>query len=367
MPSCKKSKEVVFIMNNDILNSIQGQIGYTFKNSDLLQQAFVRRSYSKENGGEDNEVLEFIGDKALDFIVVKFLVEKYGSYAEEYDDYNPYEDCNEFISDFREGKLTEIKKKLVCREMLSSRISIFGFQHELIMGKSDIEQQISDQASVKEDLFEAIIGAVALDSKWDPIALTNVVDLMLEPDFYLENGFEESVNYVELLQRWYQKKYKRIPVYTYFQWNRACYTVFENQNYPSDYKCELGLYPLEQGFCGYGDTKSKARMAVAEQAYRYLEENGLLLTLIDEIGEPDLDRAINQLQELYQKGYIGEPWYDFTETYDEDGNPLWHCECHVEGREIYFEDEYKSKKYGKKAVAYDMLCDVIGWGEDDET
>ena len=62
-------------MNNKTLEMIQGQIGYRFKNPDLLQQAFVRRSYSKENGGENNEVLEFIGDKVLDFIIVKKLAE----------------------------------------------------------------------------------------------------------------------------------------------------------------------------------------------------------------------------------------------------------------------------------------------------
>ena len=348
-------------MNNETLKFIQEQIGYTFKNSDLLQQAFVRRSYSKENGGEDNEVLEFIGDKALDLIVVKLLTEKYGAFSEDYDDYDPREDCNEFVSDFREGKLTEIKKKLVCREMLSSRIRMYGFQYELIMGKSDIEQQIFEQESVQEDLFEAIIGAVALDSKWDLDALTNVVDLMLDPNFYLENGFDEQINYVELLQQWYQKKHHNIPVYCYRSTGGFPYAGKYGK-----YVCELGLYPLENGFWDVAETKSEARMAVAEQAYRYLEENGLLMTWIDEIGEPSIDRAINQLQELYQKGYIGEPWYDFTETYDEDGNPLWHCECHVEGSEIYFEDEYTSKKYGKKAVAYDMLCDILGWEENDE-
>ena len=52
---------------------VQGQIGYDFENLDLLQQAFTRRSYTAENGGENNEVLEFIGDKALDFMVVKLL------------------------------------------------------------------------------------------------------------------------------------------------------------------------------------------------------------------------------------------------------------------------------------------------------
>ena len=48
---------------------VERQIGYKFVNRDLLVQAFVRKSYSMENGGENNEVLEFIGDKALDLSV----------------------------------------------------------------------------------------------------------------------------------------------------------------------------------------------------------------------------------------------------------------------------------------------------------
>ena len=347
-------------MNNETLKFIQEQIGYTFKNPDLLQQAFVRRSYSKENGGEDNEVLEFIGDKVLDLIVVKMLAEKYGSYAADYDDYDSHEDCNEFVSVFGEGKLTEIKKKLVCRKTLSSRIRMFGFQYELIMGKSDIEQQLLEQDSVQEDLFEAIVGAVALDSKWDLNALTSVVDLMLEPNFYLGNGFDEQINYVALLQQWYQKKYHRIPVYIYHDTLGYRYSGKYGK-----YVCELAID--SKGFWDVKDTKSEARMAVAEKAYRYLEENNLLFTWVDEIGEPSIDRAINQLQELYQKGYIGEPWYDFSEMHDEDGNPIWHCECHVDGREVYFEGEHTSKKNGKKAVAYDMLCDILGWEENYET
>ena len=58
-------------MNEKELKRIEDIIGYNFNNLDLLQQAFVRRSYSEENGGENNEVLEFIGDKALDIVIVK--------------------------------------------------------------------------------------------------------------------------------------------------------------------------------------------------------------------------------------------------------------------------------------------------------
>ena len=64
-----------FFMTREELYSIQEILGgYKFKNLDLLRQAFVRKSYSKENGGENNEVLEFIGDKVLDFVIVKKFV-----------------------------------------------------------------------------------------------------------------------------------------------------------------------------------------------------------------------------------------------------------------------------------------------------
>ena len=61
----------------DFVKYVEGEIDYTFENVDLLYQAFTRRSYTHENGGENNEILEFIGDKVLDFAVVKFLIQKY--------------------------------------------------------------------------------------------------------------------------------------------------------------------------------------------------------------------------------------------------------------------------------------------------
>lgn len=346
-------------MNNETAKIIETQIGYHFLNPFLLQQAFVRRSYTEEHGGENNEVLEFIGDKALDFIVVKLLAEKYGAYAETLEGYDPYNDINEYVSKYNEGKLTEIKKKLVCREMLASRIRILGLQYQLIMGTGDVEQEVWENDSVQEDLFEAIVGAVALDSNWNIKTLENVIDLMLEPDYYLENGFNNEKNYVALLQQWYQKKHHNIPVY-----------CFSNKfgNYYGEYgnwTCMLGLSPLAQGFTATGRSKSEVRMKVAKKAYEYLEENDLLFDWKDEVGEPELDRAINQLQELYQKGYIGEPCYEFSESYDGEGNPIWHCECHVEGKEYYFEDDFTSKKYGKKLVAYNMLCYILGVEDDD--
>ena len=60
---------------NDHIEDIQKKIGYTFKNKELLYQAFTRSSYTAETGDESNETLEFIGDRVLDYVVVKLIVE----------------------------------------------------------------------------------------------------------------------------------------------------------------------------------------------------------------------------------------------------------------------------------------------------
>ena len=325
------------MMNNETLKFIQGQIGYEFKNSDLLQQAFLRRSYSKENGGEDNEVLEFYGDKALEFIVMKKLSEYFGETTQN----------GKYASQKTEGELTEIKKKLVCKKMLAHRIDMLDFANCLLMGKGDEAQNAQDQESVKEDLFEAILGAVAIDCNWNTKILEDVVDKMIDIEHYINNGLEDEQNYVDLIQQWCQKKYFDLPKYKF-------------EEYRDGYECLLYLSDGWKPFSGNGYSKQAARMNAAEAAYQYLEEENELILPKDEVGEPDIARAINQLQELYQKGYIDQPSYDFSEAYDENGNPVWYCECSV-GRKTWH-GYHSSKKQGKKLVAYLMLCDILGLG-----
>ena len=45
---------------------------------------------------------------------------------------------------------------------------------------------------MKEDLFEAIIGAVALDSDWDMEELQEVIQIMLNPDSYLKDDTKDN-------------------------------------------------------------------------------------------------------------------------------------------------------------------------------
>ena len=330
-------------MNNETLEFIQEQLEYEFYEPKLLRQAFTRKSYSEEhNGAYHNEVLEFYGAKALEFIVMKKLSEYFGEATQN----------GKYVSQKTEGQLTEIKKKLVCKKMLAHRIDMLDFADCLLMGKGDEAQNTQDQDSVKEDLFEAIVGAVAIDCGWKAEILEEVVDRMIDIEYYLENGFQDDENYVDLIQTWCQKKYGYLPEYN-------IYELYDG------YECIVSFSNEFNGFAGQGYSKREARMNAAREAYEYLDEENKLILPIDEVGEPDIDRAINQLQELYQKGYIDQPNYNLYEAFWENGNVVWRCECHVAGRNTCWRD-CLSKKQGKQLVAYDMLCDILDWEEDDE-
>ncbi|MBQ8802479.1 MAG: hypothetical protein IJZ53_02440 [Tyzzerella sp.] len=363
-------------MKNEDLKFIQEQIGYEFKNLDLLQQAFIRRSYSQEHGGEDNEVLEFIGDKVLDFIVVKLLSERYGFTLSECDDYDANEEFDEFACEKKESELTEIKKALVQKQNLSTRIEILGLEKFLILGKGDIQKKVYKEDSVKEDLFEAILGAVAIDSNWDMKILQSAVEVMLGPDSILCG--DDVDNYVSHIQEWFVKEYGAYPKFNYdnssyydeangFRRANEIRAKIERDNvfqiinvqeyYQTHFKCWLDL--SDKRFIGYGTSKSLARKDLCKLIYEHLEDNDLLYSIRDEIDNPNKADAINQLEILARRGYFSIPTYKFEETHDENGNPVWKSTCCITEENQSFSAKSSSKKDSKKSAAFKMLQYVL--------
>ena len=363
-------------MEQNDLVFIQDQIGYKFNNPDLLQQAFTRRSYTVENGGENNEVLEFIGDKALDFVVVKLLSEKFGYTLSECDEYIESEDFDEFVCKKDESELTEIKKALVQKATLAERIDILRLADFLIMGKGDIQKKAHKEASVKEDLFEAILGAVAIDSNWDMSRLQSAVEIMLDPDSLL--GDEGTINYVSLIYDWFSKEYKSTPEFKYDHssyYDETCglrsanevrseikrdasfHIINIQEYYQSHFKCWLSLF--DKVFIGYGTSKNSARKDLCTMIYSYLKEYGLLYSIRDEIDNPNKDDAISQLEILARRGYFSLPTYSFEQTHDMNGNPIWKSTCSIVEKDKVFSAESSSKKDVKKSAAYKMLQYVL--------
>ena len=91
----------------------------------------------------------------------------------------------------------------------------------------------------------------------------------------------------------------------------------------------------------------------AEFAVRFLQINGLWIRLEDAGIIPDQENSINQLQELYQKKYVGEPVYTFKELKPQ----IWECTCVCDNFDGYGVASGKVK--AKKKAAFMVLVRLM--------
>lgn len=375
-------------MEKHELTHIQDQIHYTFYNTDLLEQAFTRRSYSAENGGENNEVLEFIGDKVLDFFTVKWLIETHSNSSEIFKKFDPqfrnsmlcaftnptFPEENYFVCSRDEAELTELKKQLVQKNTLAERMRMLGIADYLLMGNGDVQRNAQKDSSVREDLFEAILGAVAIDSHWDMDKMEQAVLAMLNPRRILENHDEND--YVSMIEAWTDIRHGAVPKY---HSGKATHTtscgllpigktqpIIEQDLSPNeDLYWNYTTYAMinigndQPIFRGYGRNSDEARQNACKTAYRYLCEKGSWLSIRDEIDNPNPNDAIGQLEILARRHYFSIPCYDFKQSYQPDGNPIWECICHIAEEPISFSSKSSSKKDAKKSAAFQMLQHVL--------
>jgi ribonuclease-3 len=118
----------------------------TFKNKDLLKQAFIHRSFINENpnsGFSHNERLEFLGDAVLELIVTDFLFKKYSTYTE--------------------GELTALRSALVNAIIISEVASKIGMNEYLLLSKGEAKDIGKARQYILANTYEAYIGAIYLD------------------------------------------------------------------------------------------------------------------------------------------------------------------------------------------------------------
>lgn len=373
-------------MNNETVKQVEGIIGYSFRQTGLLEQAFIRSSWANEHGGDgDNEVLEFLGDRVLDLVVTKKLAIRYGTlcsiprpeyvrkwYREMTDEERErfmeqpgWEDLLELrgfsTGDRDEGSLTRIRSLLVRTDTLAAAMDRLGLADHLITGEGDQKAGVEHQPRVKEDLFEAILGAAALDCGWDLPTLEGLVDRMLDPDGLLDEGLDEQDYQALVQQRWQAEHDGARPPY---QFREADGSGLQDQR--AGFFCSLpGVWPhetmLPEGVAPerdpefFGRSKKEAAAACARAAWEYMQAeedaHAIFRRLVGTVTE---DNAINKLQELWQKGYIREPAYTFSKETGCDGEDEWACECSVNG--IGWEATGCSTKLeAKKEAAWQVL------------
>lgn len=125
---------------------LEKKLGISFKNKDLLTQAFVHRSYLNENPDfklENNERLEFLGDAVLELIVSEHLYQNY--------------------SDKPEGEMTNWRAALVNAKMLALVSQELELNEFLLLSKGEAKEIGKARQYILANTFESFLGAMYLD------------------------------------------------------------------------------------------------------------------------------------------------------------------------------------------------------------
>lgn len=186
----------------------------------------------------------------------------------------------------------------------------------------------------KIDLLKAVIAAYILDS--DSLSK---VEIWLNIFDSIVLNLDSDNNYAKKVYSWNKIKYKKYPNIT-----------FNNKS------VSIKLDEIDTEFKSNLETRFRSINEASKTAYDYLESNNLLLKMSDVVGYPDQDKCINQLQELYVKGFINEPIYKISmKGTTPNGIDMWKCRIMIDGIKESFSAEDTSKKNVKRVVAFQML------------
>lgn len=177
------------------LLDLEHKLNYYFNDRNLLKNALLHKSFGNENKkykNINNERLELLGDAVLGLIVAEYL-------------YNNYKKANE-------GTIAKMKSMIVSEPILAKISRKIGAGNFLLLSKGEELTGGRDRDSILGDLFEAMLGAIYLDSGFSEakfFALTHLKDYI---EHIEEN--EDIMDFKTLLQEYSQKNFKLIPKYT---------------------------------------------------------------------------------------------------------------------------------------------------------
>ncbi len=168
-------------------NSVAG-IDYRFADQHLLEEALTHRS----RGAVNYERLEFLGDSVLNLVVSSRLFE--------------------LKPDADEGDLSRMRARLVRGETLTDIASGLGLGQQLSLGEGEMKSGGFRRASILADAFEALLGAIFLDSGY--ASCRNIILDLFDPLIEKLPGVEELKDAKTRLQEWLQGRGRPLPEYT---------------------------------------------------------------------------------------------------------------------------------------------------------
>ena len=169
------------------MEKLQKIIDYHFSDAALLKQALTHRSVNNNN----NERLEFLGDSILGCVISHELYLRF-----------PLVD---------EGQLSRLRSSLVRGQTLAKLAKTLNLSENLVLGQGELKSGGFRRESIQADAFEAILGAIFLDS--DYLTVSAVI-LKLYDELLNEASPDDSLkDFKTQLQELLQKKGHSLPMY----------------------------------------------------------------------------------------------------------------------------------------------------------
>jgi len=305
-------------MREKNLEFVQNQINYTFKNEKLLVQAF-RKENSQKNADVNYEVIEFYGDKILGFLLSKKLCSENSLLSLK----------GNLHSQMSEGELSKEFVKYSNNEYLAERIELLGFKPFFIKNHYQNLHKVSRKAL--GDLFEAILGAVAVDCNWNIEILDKVCERMLIAD--LNDNISEN----DILDFCTTYNLGRVDFYTEQNGKNYVYTV--------------RLSCLQKEFSSFSKSLEKAKTTALRKTLNFLD------FILNE-NLPEELSSYDKLCMLYKMNYMPEAQFYFH-TEEKDCSEWWICECEIKGFDKMTSGAEKDFEEAKKNACDNMLSFIF--------
>ena len=164
---------------------LQKKIKVNFKNKDLLIRSLTHKSFDREN---NNEKVEFLGDRVLGLVIAKKLLEIYPNEREGILD-------KKFASLVNKKTCLEIAKKIELQKYI------------LTLNTEKKRSNIEDK--VLADSCEALIGSIYLDKGFNVVEKI-ILDLWSSK---IKESINTQIDSKTKLQELSLKKYKKLPIY----------------------------------------------------------------------------------------------------------------------------------------------------------
>ena len=164
---------------------LQKKINFKFKNLDLLTKSLTHKSFDSKN---NNEKLEFLGDRVLGLVIAKKLLEI-------------YPDEKEGILD---KKFASLVNKKTCLE-IAKKINL----EKYILTFNPNNKKIRIEDKIVSDCCEALIGAIYLDKNL-MVAEKVILDLWKN---HIKESVITQIDAKTKLQEFSLKKFKKLPIY----------------------------------------------------------------------------------------------------------------------------------------------------------